>query len=1042
MKSRSTKKAGSTADNNQRRRGCPFFVRLFAATLALTVLQFGTFLAMLFVSGEFSHIKKYAYDSVSEKTENRKNYVENTLANKMPLVYEAGREINDITERALRSNNADYGDIKTDKALCKQILHDSVDTISSMLHRGLVNDAYIVLDTGSLYESGPKGDDTSDTLATVYLRDVNVTDGFASERENVFLEAGSADIASEFDVMLDSAWTSHLQLSGGEKGSFEFYYKTLRTARENPKTDMADLGCWTGFSAISETGRESMRYTVPLVADSGEVYGVIGIGLMEKTVLSYIPGNDLPNERSCYILGVDMDNDGVYVPQLNSGAIYKRVVGSGTVISREHSIGKNVYDFNTKSTVSVPTVGTIKDVNIYNADSPYKYNKWAIISISEKAEALSIYSTLVHLFTVSFVISAAISILCTIFMNHHLTAPVRKISRTLEQNRDSDEIINFESSGITEIDSLTDEIKQLQINVKEQSSRVSKIISMAVVGIGAFMYDTVKQTVFISESMISTLSCDKLPGCGDRTIPYSEFSRLMAEIDYNNDTNIAKLFADVYSGDDGVIISRQYPLTTDAGEKKWFSLSLRRDGANILGLVQDVTQSVMEMQKVKYERDYDVTTGLLNRRAYQHTIEKMFREPKKLKTAAFLMFDIDDLKYVNDTYGHDFGDDYIAATANVLKNFHYHGGVVARMSGDEFNVFLSGFDTKEEIRRIVAEVMQKLGESYCILSDGTHYKLRASGGIAWYPDDSTSYEMLIRFADFAMYTIKHSTNGSIAEFDITKYTKDSILITGVEEMNRIIDTESIKYALHAIISVRTGRIYGYEALMRPQSEVFKAPLDFIRIAKTSAKLYEIERLTWKLALRTFHEYIKEGMVPQGAKIFINSISNCIMDAKDIAEIERENKDILNSIVLEVLESEEANSEYVHAKQEWISRIGAMTALDDFGSGYNSEYALLTLKPDIIKIDRSIISGCDRDEGKADIITKLVQIAATKNTLVLAEGVETREELKKVIECGVDLLQGFYFGKPSFEPMKCTEQMTGEILDLCAEAESERANGTI
>lgn len=563
MKSRSNKKAGSTADNDQRRRGCPFFVRLFAATLTLTVLQFGTFLAMLFASGEFSYIKKYAYDSVSEKTENRKNYVENTLANKMPLVY----------------------------------------------------------------------------------------------------EAGSADIASEFDVMLDSDWTSHLQLSGGEKGSFEFYYKTLRTARENPKTDMADLGCWTGFSAISETGRESMRYTVPLVADSGEVYGVIGIGLMEKTVLSYIPGNDLPNERSCYILGVDMDNDGVYVPQLNSGAIYKRVVGSGTVISREHSIGKNVYDFNTNSTVSVPTVGTIKDVNIYNADSPYKYNKWAIISISEKAEALSIYSTLVHLFMVSFAISAAITLLCTIFMNRHLTAPVRKISRTLEQNRDSDEIINFESSGITEIDSLTDEIKQLQINVKEQSSRVSKIISMAVVGIGAFMYDTVKQTVFISESMISTLSCDKLPG-GDRTIPYSEFSRLMAEIDYKNNTNIAKHFADVYSGEDGAIISRRYPLTTDAGDKKWFSLSLRRDGANILGLVQDVTQLVMEMQKVKYERDYDVTTGLLNRRAYQHTIEKMFREPKKLKTAAFLMFDIDDLKYVNDTYGHDFGDEAERERAN------------------------------------------------------------------------------------------------------------------------------------------------------------------------------------------------------------------------------------------------------------------------------------------------------------------------------------------------------------------------------------------
>lgn len=130
------------------------------------------------------------------------------------------------------------------------------------------------------------------------------------------------------------------------------------------------------------------------------------------------------------------------------------------------------------------------------------------------------------------------------------------------------------------------------------------------------------------------------------------------------------------------------------------------------------------------------------------------------------------------------------------------------------------------------------------------------------------------------------------------------------------------------------------------------------------------------------------------RIFINSISNCIMKHDDIKELETENKDILKNIVLEVLESEEANIDYVNAKQGWIKSRGGLTALDDFGSGYNSEYALITLKPDIIKIDRSIISGCDRDEGKADIITKLVQIASTKNILVLAEGVETQAELKR------------------------------------------------
>ena len=1006
----------------------PFFVTLFLSTLILSILQFGAFLGTLFIGGEFSYIKKYAYDSISEKTENRKNYVENTIANKMPLVYEAEKDINSITEKVLAEKNVGLEALYTDKTISKAILNNSTETLVTMLRRGLINDAFIVLDTGDLFdEEGSDGD----TLPTVYIRDVNVTNGAETDNKKLFLEAGSADISKDYNVMLDSAWTAYMQLSGGEDGDFDFYYKTINTARNDPKIDVADLGYWSSFSSISKTGRKSMRYTLPLVADDGTVYGVVGFGLMEKTILSYLPGNDLPNDRSCYILGVDTDNDDNYHPVLHSGAMYKRLVGEGTVLGHGNQIAKNVFDFNANSSIDVPTVGSIKDINIYKSDSPYKYCKWAIISISEKSEALNIYNSLVKMFVISFLISAAATIIGTIIMNRHVTKPVSKIIKTLDNSKNSDNVIEFASSGIREIDHLTEAIIQLEVNVREQSSRVSKMISMSTAGIGAFMYDTAKKTVFISERMMTTLECDTLP-TKDTTITFDRFASLVDSIDQKNGTKIGDFFDEICAAADEAVITRQFMLRTDESSQKWYRLSLRRDKTNILGLVQDVTQSVMEMKKVKYERDYDVTTGLLNRRAYYHKIEKMFREPKKLKTAAFIMFDIDNLKYVNNTYGHDFGDDYISATANVLKNFNYHGGVVARMSGDEFNVFLSGFDSKDEIRAIVEDVRKKLEAGYCILSDGSHYRLRASGGISWYPDDSTSYEMLIRFADFAMYTIKHSTKGNIAEFDISKYTKDSILITGVEEMNRIIDTESIKYAFHSIISVKTGKIYGYEALMRPQSEVFKAPLDFIRIAKTSAKLYEIERLTWKLALRTFRELVANKSLSGDTRIFINSISNCIMKHDDIKELETENKDILKNIVLEVLESEEANIDYVNAKQGWIKSRGGLTALDDFGSGYNSEYALITLKPDIIKIDRSIISGCDRDEGKADIITKLVQIASTKNILVLAEGVETQAELKKVIECGVDLLQGFYFGKPTFEPLPCSEDATEEILKFAGE----------
>ena len=173
----------------------PFFARLFASTLILALLQFGTFLGTLYAGGEFSYIKKYAYDSMSEKTVNRKNYVENTFVNKMPLVYEAGKDVNNITSKIIKEEKADYSAISENKDISKKILEQSADTIINLLKRGLVNDAYVILDTGDLFsESGG-----TDSFPTVYIRDINVTSSTETSNENIFLEAGSADIAKEKD---------------------------------------------------------------------------------------------------------------------------------------------------------------------------------------------------------------------------------------------------------------------------------------------------------------------------------------------------------------------------------------------------------------------------------------------------------------------------------------------------------------------------------------------------------------------------------------------------------------------------------------------------------------------------------------------------------------------------------------------------------------------------------------------------------------------------------------------------------------------------
>lgn len=182
-----------------------------------------------------------------------------------------------------------------------------------------------------------------------------------------------------------------------------------------------------------------------------------------------------------------------------------------------------------------------------------------------------------------------------------------------------------------------------------------------------------------------------------------------------------------------------------------------------------------------------------------------------------------------------------------------------------------------------------------------------------------------------------------------------------------------------------------------------------------------------LGLSGFSELIATGKIQKDAHIFINSISNCILNDENFGMLEEKYRPLLKNIVMEVLEGEQTNMEYATRKREVIEKWGAMIALDDFGTGYNSEYALITMNPNLIKIDRSIISGCDGDARKRMIIQNLVGLAKEKNVLVLAEGVENSGEMKTVIACGVDLLQGFYFAKPAFVPAPVDEAVVKEIL---------------
>lgn len=1010
------KKINNPSAANKRKK--PFSAILFSLMIILPVLEFVIFFSVMLIGGEFTTIKKYAYDILSEKTDTRRISIENLLNSKTAHVYQSSEAVNRTVDRILADMDLDIGALKTDKELNRRILSETAQALIYLMRTDQVNDAYIVLDTGELYgEDGRR--------AGIYLRDTDINDSNISENTDLFMEMGSSEIARELNIVLDFEWAAHMPVNDSSVGTFDFFKTSVDTAKNNPDLSPRDLGYWSGYSRISRSAQPSIKYTIPLRTSDGAVYGVIGVGLMEKTVLSQMTTNDYLRDGACYMLAADFDGSGDYDVLSHSGAFYSRVRSSGAVLNAENGISELIYRFG--KTDDSDIIGCIHDINLYKTGSPYIDQDWAVISAADSGKILEIYNGLITMLFISTAISAVLNILFALLINKRITSPVENIIRTLDTYNESNDIISFGSSDIAEIDRLADAIAELQVNVRESSSRVSRIISMADMGIGVFMYDIAAGSVFVGESLLRLLNYDKTVS-GDMNISIDSFMEYINRFDKKKKISRSPVFT---SDDSDNIADTIEVVCADEHNKtaRWLKFSITKDKNHIIGLVQDTTNLVIEKKKIEYERDHDLTTGLLNRRAFYYKVEHIFSRPEKLRTAAFIIWDLDNLKYVNDTYGHDFGDDYIKTAANVFKLFSDHNGIPARLSGDEFIVFLYGFESKDEIRQIIADVRNSLAASYCILTDGTHYKIRASGGISWYPDNSTSYEMLIKYADFAMYEIKHSTKGNVAEFNMSDYNKDYILTTGVEEMNRIIEEQSVKYALQSIYSVDTGGIYGYEALMRPQSEIFKSPLEFIRIARTDAKLYEVERLTMMLAMAHFRDQCQKGHIAENAKIFVNSLLSCMMKSEDMEIFERENKDYLSRIVLEFLESDSSNDEYTNAKQKTVKKWNAMIALDDFGSGYNSDFAIINYNPNIIKIDHAIICGCDRDVSRMNIITNLVALAKPKNILVLAEGVETYAEMKTVIGCGVDLMQGYYLSRPMFDPLPADPKISAEIREL-------------
>ncbi|WP_349228376.1 EAL domain-containing protein [Ventrimonas faecis] len=875
-------------------------------------------------------------------------------------------------------------DIQSDWALNAAILDSIMPDVLDLLHRSYGNSIYVIL-------NGPaSGQSRQGHKAGVAVMDTD-SSSFAADNSDLLLLKGAASISSDYKIPLAGEWQMDYDMSMDASDAYRFYnpFSIAKGTRVLGSTDR--YGYFGEISSALQEDTAGVCYSIPLVVGDGAVIGILG-GTMTKGQIYALLKNELFHSDADTIQMIARRESGSYslTPVLTYGSAYNRCFGKREKLSfmdTEWQDIKKIIDENGDSWYL-----TSMKLPIYGSDSPYVSTEWQTVVLRRQSVMESFYQKLLNGLLWGCAFTLLPGILFALLYGEYFTRPIRRLIGQL-RSAESGSRIRLQRTWISELDELSRAIEILSADVVESALRISRILDASGLPIGVFEYLPDQKKVFCSRSLFELLGIQET----DEDYTYLEpegFAKMMQVLGNGiRESEDVSLYQ----------ISREHSI-------QYLRLKIVKAGnGNQTGVLLDATEEVEKQQRLERERDYDQLTDLYNRGAFRRSTEALLGSGK-LSCAALIMWDLDNLKYVNDTYGHEMGDRYIRLFADQLKRLSSLGAVVERHSGDEFMAFLCG-DSEEQIREEIRQFFCSVRGVSLKVDEDYELPLRASAGVTWYPRQARDFASLTRYADFAMYMAKHSTKGVLQEFDFSSYQKNSYLLSGREELNQLLERDDVPFAVQPILS-RNGSIFGYEALMRPNSKNLKNIQEVLTLAKRQAKLPQFERLTWVCAMKWFRDH--EAELPAGSRLFVNSIANTSLAPECLEELIRLYPDLLKRVVLEVTEGEEINSSDMGFKTRAVERTGGMVALDDFGSGYSSEESLLNLNINIVKLDMELVQGIDENPDKQELAANLIHYCKERGILVLAEGVERIEELHTMLMLGADLFQGYYLGRPELE----------------------------
>lgn len=432
--------------------------------------------------------------------------------------------------------------------------------------------------------------------------------------------------------------------------------------------------------------------------------------------------------------------------------------------------------------------------------------------------------------------------------------------------------------------------------------------------------------------------------------------------------------------------------------------------AYYVSLIEDITKKKELEEQIAFQAFHDSLTKLPNRYSFNKILEEKIQSIHG--EIAILLLDLDRFKRVNDTLGHHGGDQLLCAVAERLVRKVGNKGLVSRLSGDEFIMIFPDFTEREALAESNG-LLEELRHSFFI---GQHeFFIGGSIGISIFPKDGTDVETLFKKADHALYRAKELGRNNAQLYHELNGQQLTELATLENSLHRALEQDQFELYYQPQLDLRSGKVVGVEALIRwnhPEQGII-SPMHFIPIAEDMGIIHILDELVLRKACNQVVAWSQQGFEP--IRISIN-VSMLNFNKNDIVtrilttiEETRVNPE---QIVLELTESAVMNNPdmTVHVLSSLKDK-GIAIALDDFGTGYSSLGYLKRLPIDLLKIDRSFIRDITEEDRNAALVGTIIHLAKSLNLKVVAEGVETEEQLQLLLNYGCDEIQGYYMSKP-------------------------------